>query len=121
MLGLAAPLLLHLLYGQKFLGAVLPLRLLLLAGLFINSARVLYQVYNATGRPELVTMIEAVGTLVGCCLMLVMVPREGIAGAAISVLLAGILRLACTLAVMQRLFGVHLPMKRRILGQSLEP
>ena len=55
------------------------------------------------GRPEMVTLIEVVGTSSSFGLMICLVPHFGIVGAASAILLASILRLAVTLISLPRI------------------
>jgi O-antigen/teichoic acid export membrane protein len=118
-LGIAAPFLLHLVYGEKFASACTPLRILLGASLFFNAARIVYQAYNASGRPGVVTMIEALATFAGLVLTLLLVPSLGTAGAAWALLFSGAIRLACALGAMPSVLCVTMPGAGFFLGRRL--
>ncbi len=108
-LALIGPPLLLFAYGQKFAPAILPFRVLLFAVVLEDGARILYQIYSGSGRPELVTFFEcaAVGVLV--LGMFAMVPLLGTLGAAIAVLFAAAFRLATALVAMPLLLRIELP------------
>jgi O-antigen/teichoic acid export membrane protein len=101
-LGLSARFLLHLIYGDRFASGAVALQILLAATLFQNTAGILYQALNAAGRPEMVTLIEVVGTSSSFGLMLCLVPHFGIIGAASAILAASILRLAVVAILLPR-------------------
>jgi O-antigen/teichoic acid export membrane protein len=102
-LGLSARFLLHLIYGDRFASGAVALQILLAATLFQNTAGILYQALNAAGRPEMVTLIEVVGTSSSFGLMLCLVPHFGILGAASAILIASILRLAVVVISLPRI------------------
>jgi O-antigen/teichoic acid export membrane protein len=109
--GLAAigPPALHLLYGDRFMGAVGPFRILLVETVVSNAVRILYQVFSGTGRPQVVTAIEAISVTASLGAMLLVVPRFGIEGAAACVLLASSLRLICVLVGLTTILRVRMP------------
>ncbi len=113
---LGAHFLLHLIYGDRFSSGTLSLQILLAATLFQNAAAILYQALGAAGRPEMVTLIEVVGTSSSFGLMLLLVPRFGIRGAASAIFLASILRFVATVVVLPRVLAVDF--RLLILGRS---
>jgi len=115
-LALVGPFLLHTLYGEKFDSAVEPFRWLLVDSVVSNFVWIFYQVFAAAGRAEIVTGLEAVGLSVSALSMLVLVPRYGTTGAAISLLVASTVRLACMLGCFRLI--MRLPMPRLILSRS---
>lgn len=96
-------------YGRDFAGAVQPFRILVLEVLVSNAARIFYQVFTGTGRPATVSLFEGLGLGASIALMIVLAPRAGLEGAAIAMLLGGILRLASVLAGVRFLLGRKLP------------
>jgi O-antigen/teichoic acid export membrane protein len=108
-LALIGPYALHLLYGDRFIGAVGPFRILLLETVVSSAARILYQIFSGTGRPGVVTAIEATGVSASMIAMLLLVPTFGIDGAACSVLLASSLRLICVVVSLPYIMRVRLP------------
>ena len=108
-LGVAAPFLVKLVYGQQFADVVAPMRILIASTLLVSSARLLYQAYAGSGRPEAITAFEAIGTAVSFVAMLGFVPLFGLIGAACAILLASMVRLACALAGLRIVLGVPVP------------
>jgi O-antigen/teichoic acid export membrane protein len=90
---IVAPLVIPLLYGGAFLAAVPIAQLLAIEVVLGGTAGVLGQAFLAAGRPIIVTLVQAVG--LGTCvpLMLWLIPRYGLFGAAIALLSSTILRL----------------------------
>jgi enterobacterial common antigen flippase len=117
-LGLAvlAPYVLNLLYGTKFEEAITPFRLLLAYTVVSNLVTIQYQAFSAAGRPEIVTAFEFIGVTASGACMLVLVPHMGTLGAALSLLIAAIIRLMCVLAGLPLL--LNLPVPRLILNKA---
>ena len=82
------PVLIGIMYGRPFLSAVGALRLLLVEATISCAVAVLAQAFMAVGRPGIVTILQAIG--LGLCIpmMLLLIPRWGVAGAAASLLLS---------------------------------
>ena len=108
-IGLLGPHLLSLLYGAKFAGASGPLSILLIAGVCSNVVQLLYQLYVGSGRPGMVTLIQTLGFGVSLGSMLLLVPAYGTIGAALSLLIAALVRLGCVLLAMPLTLGVRVP------------
>lgn len=108
-LGAMAPLLIQIVYGSKFEAATLPMRILIVAAIAVNSARILYQAYSGSGRPGAVTVFEGIGTAVSFVGMLALVPLFGLAGAACAILLASVARFACALIGLRLFLDVRIP------------
>jgi len=111
---IVGPYVLELLYGPKFAPAISVFRILLVESIVSNAARTLYSVFSGTGRPGSVTLFEIAGICVSLVAMLVLVPRFGIDGAALSLLIASCARLAAVLMGMRHILHVKLP--RLIIG-----
>jgi O-antigen/teichoic acid export membrane protein len=77
-----APWLVRSVFGPQFAGAVTPLRILLLAELFISSYFLDTTTIAARGRPGYSTLVAFVGFTTVTMLDLVLIPRHGIVGAA---------------------------------------
>lgn len=108
-LALIGPPLLLLAYGHGFAPAIVPFRVLLLAMVIENGARILYQIYSGGGRPELVTLCECAAVVVLVLAMLALVPRLGTPGAAGAVLCGAMFRLLAALAALPLLLKTPLP------------
>jgi O-antigen/teichoic acid export membrane protein len=109
LLWFAGPHALQLLYGDGFMAAVGPLRILLVDTIVSNAARILYQTFSGSGRPEVVTVIEAAAATVSLGSMLVVAPRFGIDGAAACVLMGDILRFVGVLIGLRVVLRVPIP------------
>ncbi len=86
------PVLLRLFYGRAYARSALSLRILLAEVTISGCVFVLAQAFMALGRPGTVTLLQAVGLGLSVPLMLLLIPRFGIAGAAISLLLSTCVR-----------------------------
>ena len=85
---LALPILLPLLYGRAF-SPVIPVTRLLTLETIIGSTIATYgQAFMATGRPLIVTLFQFIGLCSTVPLMFVLIPRFGLMGAAISLLIS---------------------------------
>lgn len=116
LLALVAPYLLVLAYGEKFAPAILPFRVLLLAMVIENGARILYQIYAAGGRPGLVTLFECAAITVSIATMLALVPHLATLGVALAVLGTALFRLAVAILGMKLL--LQLPLPRLLPGRA---
>jgi len=116
LLALVGPSFLLFAYGAKFAPAIVPFRILLLAVAVDSGARILYQIYTGTGRPELVTIFECSAVAVLVAIMVVLVPLLGTLGASLAVLCAAGFRLTVAVGAVPLLLKIHLP--RLILAPS---
>ena len=89
----AGPLMLRLLYGSEYVAAVGALRILVLEVILSGATFVLAQAFMALDRPGVVTILQAIGLSLSIPMMLVLIPRYGIYGAAVSLLISTIARL----------------------------
>ena len=90
---LGGPTLLRILYGQEYVGAVGALRILVAEVILAGATFVLAQAYMALNRPGVVTLLQAAGLSLCIPMMLWLIPRYGIYGAAASLLTSTIARL----------------------------
>lgn len=102
------PMLLRVLYGKEYSGALSAFRTLLVEVTLAGCVFVLAQAFMALGRPGVVTVLQAVGLSLSVPLMLVLIPRWGIQGAAVSLLVSTVARLVFVL-IGYRLF-LHTPL-----------
>jgi len=86
------PQLLGLLYGKEYRGANAVLRILVVQIILAGATAVLSQTFMALGRPGIVTTLQVIGLLLTVPLMLVLIPRLGIVGAGLALLLSTIAR-----------------------------
>jgi O-antigen/teichoic acid export membrane protein len=106
---LAGPHLLTLLYGPEYRGAAAILRILVVEVVLTGATQVMSQAFMALSRPGVITVLQAIGLLLSIPLMLVLVPRFGIAGAALSLLLSTCARFAFVLASFSRFLDLPRP------------
>jgi O-antigen/teichoic acid export membrane protein len=90
---IAGPVLLRLLYGQEFVEAVGALRILVVEVILSGMVFVLAQAFMALDSPGVVTVLQAVGLSLSIPMMLLLIPRYGIYGAAVSLLTSTVARL----------------------------
>jgi len=90
---LVGPVLLRLVYGAEYVNAVGALRIMVLEVILSGATFVLAQAFMALNRPGVVTILQAFGLSLSVPMMLLLIPRYGIYGAAISLLVSTIARL----------------------------
>jgi O-antigen/teichoic acid export membrane protein len=87
------PMLLRMLYGREYADAIGSLRILILEVVLSGATFILAQAFMALGRPGIVTILQGIGLSLSVPMMLWLIPRYGIYGAAISLLTSTIARL----------------------------
>jgi O-antigen/teichoic acid export membrane protein len=90
--GLVGPFLLRILYGREYAGASVTLDILLVEITLSGAVYVLSQAYMAVGRPGLVTIMQAIGLSLSIPMMLLLIPRWGINGAAAALIASTVAR-----------------------------
>ena len=95
---LSGPLLLNVLYGKSYANVNGPLQILAVEAVLSGSITVLAQAFMALNRPGTVTMMQALGLAVTVPLLMILVPRYGVLGAAASVFLSTLARCVLTYA-----------------------
>lgn len=108
-IAIAGPLALRTMYGAKFAGAVPVFRILLVEVVVSGATWILVQAYMAVGRPTVVTALQAFGLGLSVPLMIILIPRFGLVGAAMALLISTSVRLLLTLAGYPRLLRVRIP------------
>jgi len=103
------PQLLGLLYGKEYRGANTVLRILVVQIILAGATAVLSQTFMALGRPGIVTTLQVIGLLLTVPLMLVLIPRLGIVGAGLALLLSTIARFAFILISFPVFLKMHVP------------
>lgn len=106
---LVGPRLLVLLYGPEYRGAAIVLRILVIEVVLGGATWVMSQAFMALSRPGVITILQAIGLLLTVPLMVVLVPRFGIEGAALSLLLSTCARFAFVLASFSRFLDMPRP------------
>ena len=89
---LLGPFMLKLLYGREYSGASFTLDILLVEVTVSGAVYVLAQAYMALGRPGIVTIMQGIGLSLIVPMMLLLIPRWGINGAAAALLASTIAR-----------------------------
>lgn len=90
---IAGPLVLRILYGREYVAAAGALRILVAEAILSGATFVLAQAFMALGRPGVVTMLQGLGLSLSIPMMLWLIPKYGIYGAAISLLVSTSARL----------------------------
>lgn len=106
---LVGPLLLRIFYGAEYTHSIASLRLLLLEVTISGCVFVLAQAFMALGRPGTVTLLQAIGLSISVPVMLLLVPRWGIAGAAFALLASTSVRFILILASFRLVLKVPAP------------
>jgi O-antigen/teichoic acid export membrane protein len=106
---LFGPALVHLLYGPDYSDAGTVVRILVVEVVLSGVAQVLSQAFMALGRPGVITTFQALGLSLTVPLMLVLIPRYGVEGAAASLLLSTTARLLFVAVSFRSLLRVKCP------------
>jgi O-antigen/teichoic acid export membrane protein len=106
---LCGPYLVSMLYGKDYGDATAVLRILILEVLLSGATLVLSQAFMALGRPGVITALQVLGLLLTVPLMLVLVPRYGLVGAGLSLLISTSARLISVLAAFPMCLKVRIP------------
>jgi O-antigen/teichoic acid export membrane protein len=103
------PILLGLLYGTAYLGAVPLFRLILVEVVLAGTVQVLAQAFMALNRPGTVAVLQGIGLALNFPLMLLLIPRFGLVGAGLALLGSTIIRLIFILMCYPLILKVRLP------------
>jgi O-antigen/teichoic acid export membrane protein len=90
--------LLGIVYGREYAGSSRCLQLLLVEVTVSGLVFILAQAFMALGRPGVVSILQGIGLSLSVPLMLILVPRFGLVGAALSLLLSTTARLIFVMA-----------------------
>jgi enterobacterial common antigen flippase len=108
-LAAALPILMPLLYGSAFARGIFVAQILTAEALVLGLLSVLAQAFMAFNRPGFVTSLQVIGLAVVVPLMLVLLPRFGLLGAALALLASTLCRLGLLLASFPLLLRVPVP------------
>ena len=108
-LAILGPWALKLIYGQEFLGAVPVFRLLLAQAVLGGATWVLAQAFMASDRPGTVSVMQGIGVGLTVPLLMVLVPRYGLVGAGLAMLISTATRFVFVLANFPITLGVRPP------------
>ena len=92
-----APVLLPVLYGKSFAAATTVARILVMEVVISGMISVLVQSFMALGKPGLTTLFQIAGVALSAPLLLILVPRFGLVGAALAFVAATTFRLGFVL------------------------
>jgi O-antigen/teichoic acid export membrane protein len=104
LIGATAPGLISLLFGTNYLPAVTPLRILLVGYVFLTIFAMLANVLNGAGRAKISMIIAAFGVGIGFVSCLLLIPKHGANGAAVSTLIGSVVSAIFSLAATYRIF-----------------
>jgi O-antigen/teichoic acid export membrane protein len=108
-IGLIGPQLLRLFYGAEYAQSIGSLRLLLAEATISGCVYVLSQAFMALGRPGIVTFRQVTGLALSIPLMLVLIPRWGIGGAAFALLISTCARFVFIFVSFRTVLKTRLP------------
>jgi O-antigen/teichoic acid export membrane protein len=103
------PILLRVLYGKAYMGALNSFRILLVEVTLSGCVFVLAQAFMALGRPGIVTLLQATGLSLSVPLMLILMPKWHILGAAVALLTSTVARLIFVFAGFRFFLKAPLP------------
>ena len=115
---LAGPVVIGIFYGSEFLGAVPVLRVLLADVLLRGVVRVLAQAFMASGRPGLVSIVQALAIGVSLPMVLLLVPRYGLVGAGLGMVIASAFHLTAILVCFPLVLGHRVPRLRITMDEA---
>jgi len=94
------------LYGKAFIGAVLPLSILLPGVAFYGMAHITSAYFNGhIGKPIINTGLAAISLIINIVLNIILIPKIGVNGAALSSTIAYILAMGVCIYMFIRLSG----------------
>jgi O-antigen/teichoic acid export membrane protein len=105
---LIIPVILPIVYGASFSGAVTIARVLLIEGIISGAVWVLMQAFLALDRPELGTILQALVLAVSGSLLLTLVPKYGGLGAAVVLLVVSLVKLCLVAGLYRSVLSVPL-------------
>lgn len=109
---IVGPTLMRIFYGKDYTTAIGCLRLLLVEVTVSGLTQVLSQAFFSLGRPGINTILQGIGLSLSVPLMVVLIPRYGLDGAAASLLVSTIARLVLVCFSFPRFLHVKLPSLR---------
>jgi len=105
----ALPVMIRVLFGRAFGGAIPVVEILILEAAIGGVVATLAQGFVATGRPATMSVLQMAGLGTAVLAMLVLIPRLGIVGAALSLLISTTLRLVAVWLAFPLVLHVRLP------------
>jgi O-antigen/teichoic acid export membrane protein len=111
--GLAAilvmPWLLELLYGKAYLGAIDVFRILITETVLSGTVVILIQAFMAFDKPIILTVVQLVGLGISAPLMMILISKYSLIGAAIAVLCSTSAKLICVMACYPAILKFKVP------------
>ena len=111
-LAILGPLMLTLVYGQGFQGAVPVFRLLLADTVLYGATLILSQAFMAHNKPGVVSLMQGLSVGLVIPLLLILVPRYGLVGAGLAVLISTTVRFIFAIVTFPIIFRVRPPRLR---------
>jgi O-antigen/teichoic acid export membrane protein len=108
-LAILGPWALKLIYGQEFLTAVPVFRLLLAQAVLGGATWVLAQAFMASDKPGMVSIMQGIGVGLTVPLLVVLVPRYGLVGAGLAMLISTATRFVFVLVNFPITLGIRPP------------
>ncbi len=109
LLAISGPWALRVVYGEEFLSAVPVFRLLLAEVVLSGTVWVLAQAFMASDKPGLVSLMQGVGVFLTVPLLLVLIPKFGLVGAGMAMLISTMVRFGFVLVNFPITLGVRPP------------
>jgi O-antigen/teichoic acid export membrane protein len=103
------PMVLNLLYGSKYMGAVPVFRILVIEVVLSCASSTLAQAFMALGRPGMVTILQGIGLGLTLPLMLLLIPTYNLVGAGLALLISTTVRLIFVLVSYKLILKVQPP------------
>jgi len=108
-ISILGPMVLNLLYGSKYMGAVPVFRILVIEVVLSGATSTLAQAFMALGRPGMVTILQGIGLGLTLPLMLLLIPTYNLVGAGLALLISTTLRLIFVLVSYKLILKVQPP------------
>ena len=108
-LGLLGPWLITTIYGADFAAAASPFQILVAEAAVAAISSTMAQAFLSVGRPGVITILQVASFLVGAAMIVVLVPRLGMQGAALGLLVGSLVRLIVIAACYPVVLRVTVP------------
>jgi len=114
----------HLLLGQKWLEAIPIIRILAVEGVLVVGLSTAHYIYLSIGQPQKLTGVLGMQAVVSIALMLILIPRYGLVGAALARIAASILTAPINLKIVARvlempLLNVFIAVRRPLMATAM--
>jgi stage V sporulation protein B len=109
-IGISAPALLNILFGNKYLPAISPLRILLVGYILLTIFSMMANILNGAGRAKYSMYIAACGVLISLIFYIILIPITNTVGAAISTLIGISVTTTFSIIYVYRIFHFNFSM-----------